>query len=113
MPFDNTTLRQPKVTILPPQPPERGGGPRRIHVQIEFVNRCSQTPHRRGYRFGTFTLALLIIALLAGLAGCTAAHAQPTSWQSYREGFITRYQGNDRDGRSWTGSSYKVIERQV
>ena len=113
MPFDS--FRQPRVTVLPPQPPERGGGPRRIHVQIEFVDRRSQTPHRRGYRFGTFTLALLIIVMLATLAGCTAAHAQSglSSWQSYRGRFMTRYQGNDRAGRSWTGSSYKVIEREV
>jgi hypothetical protein len=25
MPFDNTKLRDPTVTILPPTPPERGG----------------------------------------------------------------------------------------
>ena len=27
------------------------------------------TPQRRGYRFGTFTLTLLIIVMLAALAG--------------------------------------------
>jgi hypothetical protein len=32
---------------------------------------------------------------------------QPSSWQSYREGFMTRYQGNDANGGQWTGQSYK------
>jgi hypothetical protein len=67
----------------------------------------TQAPQRRGYRFGTLTLTLLIVALFAALAGCTAAHAQPTSWQSYRDGFVTRYQGNDQSGGQWTGTSYR------
>ena len=77
----------------------------RIHVQIEIVQR--QPPQRRGYRFGTVTLMLLILAMLGALAGCTQAMAQPSSWQSHREGFMTRYQGNDRDGGQWTGNSFK------
>jgi hypothetical protein len=58
-------------------------------------------------RCGGPVLTLLIIALLSALAGCTAAHAQPSSGQSYRDGFMTRYQGNDANGRQWTGQSYK------
>ena len=57
---------------------------------------------RRGYRFGTLTLWLILLLLLAALA-----HAQPTQWQSYREGFVTRYQGTDHRGGTWTGSTYK------
>jgi hypothetical protein len=51
---------------------------------------------------GSFTLWLLVLLLLAALA-----HAQPTQWQSYREGFLTRYQGTDAQGGSWTGMSYQ------
>jgi hypothetical protein len=106
MPFDTTKLRQPTVTLLPPTPPERGGGPQRIHIEIEIVDFQAQHQPRR-YRFGTVTLTLLIIVLLATLLGCTAVHAQPSNWRSYREGFMTRYQGTDRDGGQWTGQSYK------
>ena len=55
-------------------------------------------PKRPG-RLVWWLLALLLFAL--------AAHAQPTQWQSYREGFITRYSGPDAQGGQWTGSSYK------
>ena len=37
MPFDSTTFCQPTVTVLSPQPPERGGGPQRIQLLIEIV----------------------------------------------------------------------------
>jgi hypothetical protein len=110
MPFDNTTFK-PRVTVLPPtppQPPERGGRPQRIRIEIEIVQR--QAPQRAtgGYRFSTLALWLIAIGVLVALlGGCTAAHAQPTSRQSYRDGFMTRYQGNDRDGGQWTGTSYR------
>ena len=75
MPFDATGLRQPTVTVLPPTPPERGGGPQRIiRIEIEFVERrATPAEHstRVSYRFGTFTLWLLALLLLAALA-----HAQ-------------------------------------
>jgi hypothetical protein len=51
------------------------------------------------------TLTLWLIVLLATLAGCTAAHAQPTSWQSHSDGYLTRYQGIDGNGEPWTGTS--------
>jgi hypothetical protein len=105
MPFDATGLRRPAVTVLPPTPPERGGGPQRIHIEIEIVDRRQQSP-RRGYRFGTMTLWLLLLAVALALFGCTA-QAQPTSWQSYREGFVTRHQGTDDQGGQWTGTSYR------
>ena len=50
----------------------------------------------------SFTLILVVLLLLAALV-----HAQPTSWQSYRDGFITRYSGTDANGGKWTGSSYE------
>jgi hypothetical protein len=61
MPFDNTTLRQPTVTVLPPTPPVRGGGPICIHVQIEIVDR-RQAQSRR-FRFGMLTVWLLVLGL--------------------------------------------------
>jgi hypothetical protein len=108
MPFDPTGLRRSTVTVLPPTPPERSdrGGPHRVHVVIEIIDqRPRQQP--RGYRFGTLTLWVLVIALLAALAGCTAAQAQPTSWQSYQQGFTRQYQGTDAAGGQWTGTSYR------
>ena len=83
MPFDSTTFRQPTVTVLPPQPPERGGGPRRIHVRSRSSN-GGPTPQRRGYRFGTVTMTLLIIAhtrrarRLHGRLGETIVLAEPS-----------------------------------
>jgi hypothetical protein len=116
MPFDNTTLRQPRVTVLPPTradnfigtlppptPRERGGGPQRIVINIEIVQRHPPQRATGGYRFGTLTMTLLIIGLLVALlGGCTPAMAQPSSWQSHQDGFMTRYQGTDRDGGQWT-----------
>ena len=103
MPFDSTTFRQPAVTILPPQSPERGGGPRRIHIEIQIIDRRAQTPQRRGYRIGSLTLLALCLAL--ALFGSRPRAA--SSWQSYREGFVTRHQGTgmagDGPGRA-TGS---------
>jgi len=110
MPFDSTGFQRPTVTVLPPQgpsePPERGGRPQRIHIEIEIVDRRAQQ-RPRGNRFGTPTLALLVIVLIAALAGCSGAHAQPSSWQSHRDGYLTRYQGTDSRGEPWTGTSYQ------
>jgi hypothetical protein len=68
MPFDNTTLRQPNITVLPPTPPDRDGGPRRIHIEIEIIDRRAQ-PRPRGYRFGTLTLWLLLVGLALAMFG--------------------------------------------
>jgi hypothetical protein len=106
MPFDTTKLRQPtvtvpgRVTVLPPTPPERSDGPRRVHIQIEIVDRRTP-PRRRRSSIGVWWWLLLFLLL------ALAAHAQPTQWQSYREGFVTRYQGTDAQGGTWTGQSYK------
>ena len=52
MPFDTTKLRQPTVTVLPPTPPDRGDGPRRIHVQIEIVDRRQKWANSRRAALG-------------------------------------------------------------
>jgi hypothetical protein len=95
MPFDTTKLRQPTVTVLPPTPPERGDGPRRIRIEIEIVDRRQQSP-QRGYRFGTFTLWLIVLLLLAALA-----HGQQRyeHWQDITSGWHgqTRTEGSTTD----------------
>jgi len=63
----------------------------------------------RWYRLVAFGVAVgigggLIVSILAG---CTGAHAQPSSWQSHRDGYLTRYQGTDGNGEPWTGTSYQ------
>jgi hypothetical protein len=62
MPFDSTTFRQPTITVLPPTPPERDGGPIRIHLQIEIVDH--RQAQARRYRFGMLTLWLLVLGLV-------------------------------------------------
>ena len=58
---------------------------------------------RTRYRFGTFTLRALAPLLLA-----TVAHAQPATWQTYRDGSITRYQGTDAKGGQWTSPTAPI-----
>jgi len=67
MPFDDT-LRGSRVTIAPPTPPERGG-PQRIHVMIEIVDRRQAPQRRRDYALGMVILTLAIIGLLGLLGG--------------------------------------------
>ena len=77
-----------RAPVPPPLPPEHGGRhPQRIRIEIEITDR--RLPPRPQGRFGTITLILLLIAVLMALAGCTSTRAQPSSWQSYREGFMT------------------------
>jgi hypothetical protein len=79
MPFDTTKLRHPTVTILPPTPPERGEGPRRVHLVVEIIDRRQQSP-RRGYRFGTLAFWLLVLAL-AALAHVDGQGIRYEHWQ--------------------------------
>lgn len=72
MPFDATKLRQPTVTTLPPRPPARGGGPRRIHLVIEIVNQPAQRTRRP-------SIGLWLLFFLALIA---IAHAQPSRHQA-------------------------------
>jgi hypothetical protein len=105
MPFDATHLRRPAHMVhLPPVMPEGGGGgPRRIHVQIEIIDRRSPpTPLPR-----VELLKLLVaLILLVAIFGC-AAHAQPTSWQSYPFGSGRNYTGTDARGGQWSARSYQ------
>ena len=48
-------------------------------------------------------VALFIIGLIA-LCGC--AHAQPSQWQSYKQGFMTYGTGTDAQGHNWQSQSY-------
>lgn len=65
MPFD--PLRDSRITTILP-PTEHGGGPQRIRIEIEIVDRRAIT-QARGYRFGTLTLWLLVALLALGLFG--------------------------------------------
>jgi hypothetical protein len=69
MPFDSAKLKQPVVTVLPPTPPERGGGPR-VHVVIEIVDRRAVKKHPP-HKWSLFTFWLIVLLLIA-----IAAHAQ-------------------------------------
>jgi len=101
MPFDSLRVKQPdNVVHLPPIVREGGGGgPQRIHIEIEIVDRRAAPP-KRGQRFIGWLLLLMLITM--------AAHAQPSSWSSHREGFMTRYSGTDAQGGMWTGKSYEL-----
>jgi hypothetical protein len=114
MPFDPAnvrvlppSLREPSHTVdLPPVPPERGGGgPRRVHIVIEIVDR--RQPQRRRSSIGTFAVMLFALIVALALFGC-AAHAQPSQWESYRQGSTTYYSGTDAKGGQWSGRSYDL-----
>jgi hypothetical protein len=98
MPFDNTKVRQPKITVLPPTiagrgsnldpiPPERGGGgPQRLRIEIEIVDRRAPLLSS-GYRFGTFALVLFILLLLAALAHADQGGIRYEHWQDIGNGW--------------------------
>jgi hypothetical protein len=88
---------------LSPFTPDRcGGGPQRIHIEIEIVDRRAQ-PARPCFGVLQLLLALLLLSLLFG-----RGHAQPTNWQSYELGSTCYYQGTDAEGGNWNGSSYRL-----
>jgi hypothetical protein len=102
MPFDTTKLRQPTVTVLPPTPPERGEGPRRIVVNIEIVERRAP-PQRRSSMLWWWLLLFLAIALAAHAEGQRYEHWQDTTtgWhgQTRTEGRTTDWDAYGPDGR--------------
>ena len=103
-------IRDEVARMTPPPPPVPPADPPRqprVHVAVEIVHRKPARP-RSNLRDMAIMLWLLVIAILvvAWLTG-GIAHAQPSSWQSYPEGFMTRYQGTDAAGGSWTGTSYR------
>jgi hypothetical protein len=71
MPFDSTTLRQPTVTVQPPEPSERGGGPRRIRIKI--VQRPQPAQRYGWHPWRTMVLLAPIAAALFGCASTAAA----------------------------------------
>jgi hypothetical protein len=108
--FDNP--RQPKVTVLPPTitdsgirlppiSPERGGGggPQRIRVEIEIIDRRAPAPKRRTGSLLGWLILLLLIALAAhadntgfryehwtdtnGWHGETRTEGRTTDWDAY------------------------------
>jgi hypothetical protein len=106
MPFDNPKLRvlPPTITgkgcnLAPLQPERGGGGPQRIHIEIEIIDRRGANLRPTTSRFGTFALVLLVLLLLAALAhgqqryehwqstdgwhGQTRTEGSTTDWDAY------------------------------
>jgi hypothetical protein len=116
MPFDATTLRQPSARILPPTitgrrsnlrptPPERGGGgPQRIRIEIEIIDRRAQQAQRSRGGVLQLLVALILLSLLFG----GFSHARPSNWSSYQLGGTRYYEGSDQDGGQWRGQSYRL-----
>jgi hypothetical protein len=70
-------LREPRITVLPPIPPERsGGGPQRIVVNIEIVERRAAQNILSGHRLGTVAWVVIWLLVLIALA-----HAQPITYE--------------------------------
>jgi hypothetical protein len=72
-------------------------------VEIEIIDRRSQPPPKPRF----VVLKLLVALLILGVVFGRTAHAQPTEWRFWQEGFVTRLQGIDHDGRTWTGTPYQ------
>lgn len=97
--------RDPVPAPRDPLPPgKEPPWPPRIHIQIEIDGRQTKPPPQRS---GIATFIAFIVLVVIALALCRCAAAQPTSWQSYRQGFSTIYQGSDAQGRTWTGRGYQ------
>jgi hypothetical protein len=90
-----------EVPKAPPPPPPQRGGPRRVRVEIEINQRAPTKPR---VRFGVIGWVFIAAGILALAVGC--AHAQ--SFQQYRLGGTTYYQGTTPDNQSWSGSSYEL-----
>ncbi len=72
--LDPTVKLEVPPVVIPPSPRSGGGGPQRIHIQIEITDRPRLDP-------GPSILARLVglvlfVIMLAWLAGCAPAHAQ-------------------------------------
>jgi hypothetical protein len=91
----------PKFLWKPVTPPPREPERRRTHITIELVPTYQRPKKRRSWT-GAVIVWAIVAAIWMGLA-----HGQPTEWRSQQEGFLTRMQGIDRQGRNWTGTSYQ------
>lgn len=78
----------------PPREPPRGP---RVRVEIEIIEHRQGRP--RAVRSGISVFWWLLLGLM--LLGAVA-HAQPTQWRSYKQGFLTMHEGNN----GWSGRSY-------
>jgi hypothetical protein len=87
---------------LPLWPPEGGGGgPQRIRIETEIIDRHAQlAPRPPGGALAFVLLWLLLLRLFGGLG-----HAQPTNRENPPAGID---QGTDQIGRHWYGSSYRL-----
>ena len=104
------TYRAPE----PPPPGEPPGEPpRRQVVQIDILITDKQRaivapakPARPVPNIWAVRIVLLLL-IIAALSLARCAHAQPSQWSSYQQGFTTMHQGTDAQGRTWTGQSYQ------
>lgn len=87
----------------PPNPPPRREPSRPIHITIDLRPERREKPKTMGF-LARLTLVIWAVVVLGFL---TSAHGQPVEWRSQQEGFLTRMQGTDRNGRNWTGTSYQ------
>ena len=112
MPFDAT--KQHTVTVLPSTPPEGGGGPRRIRIEIEIVDRRKSV--RRPHGFGAvvawlLVLLLLVLAAHADQGGIHYEHWQDTNgWhgETRTQGSTTDWTAYGPDGRQKQCHRYYV-----
>jgi hypothetical protein len=105
MPFDPAnvrilppSLREASHTVhLPPVPPERdgGGGPRRVRIKIEIIDRRAPPQRRSG--IGTLLLWLMLDSLVHALANSTTADALRGNMQPRSQ----RPRGNRAAARLW------------
>jgi hypothetical protein len=86
MPFDPIKLRDPRTTVLPPTPPDPGGDPRRVQIEISIIDRRGSVPRRRPFGLIGWLIVLLLLAL--------AVHAQPIAYEHYQ-------------GRNWHGETFR------
>jgi hypothetical protein len=66
--------------------------PPRVRVEIE-INQRQPPPPQRSKLWHGVVLLIVVIALLSLMGGC--AQAQPTQWNSYKQGFLTMHDGSD------------------
>jgi len=90
-------IRDETARQAPPHPPEeRGGGGPRVHIEI-VVPPLAQPIRRNGYRFGTITGWIILLAIVLAMAGCAA---QPVMMSA-----ACRAEPVCRDNPSWYDNS--------